>query len=289
VEEVARMRACAARAGHERRRIIDRVTQAERIQVYLRTTAAAFYEAVRVPPFTAFFSPTDPLPYLNYAIPDEPAGGNLSGPLGRLRETFHARGRLPRFEYVAGFAPGLAASLDAAGFEVELDAPLMICPPRELVHPPPVPGLEIVPAATDPRAAITVGSRSFGSPDAPEATDEEVEGWISRRSASEGVALLGLLDGEAVAIASATPPRDGLSEVAGVGVVEHARRRGVGSAMTAAAARGGAARGAELLFLSPGSDAAQSIYARIGFRPAERTLYYVDPAGRLDGLPTVRR
>jgi ribosomal protein S18 acetylase RimI-like enzyme len=254
------------------------VTRAERIQAYLRTTAASFYEAVSLPPFTAFFNPTDPLPYLNYAIPDEPAGGDLTESLARLRETFRSRDRLPRFEYVAGFAPGLAASLDAAGFEVELDAPLMACPPGDLVDPPVVSGLEIVPATSDPRAAITVGNRSFGSPDAPEANDEDVERWISRRSASAGVSLLGLLDGEPVAIASATPPLDGLSEVAGVGVVEHARKRGIGSAMTAAAARGGAAGGAELLFLSPGSEAAQSIYARVGFRPAERTLYYVDPA-----------
>jgi ribosomal protein S18 acetylase RimI-like enzyme len=254
------------------------VTQAEHIQAYLRATAAAFYEAVPISPFTAFFNPTDPLPYLNYAIPDEPAAGDLTEPLSRLRETFRSRGRLPRFEYVAGFAPDLAASLDGAGFEVELDAPLMTCPPDELVDPPAVRGLEIVPATSNPRAAITVGNRSFGSPNAPEATDEDVEGWISRRSAADGVSLLGLLDGEAVAIASATPPLDGLSEVAGVGVVEHARKRGIGSAMTAAAARGGAARGAELLFLSPGSEAAQSIYSRVGFRPAERTLYYVDPA-----------
>jgi ribosomal protein S18 acetylase RimI-like enzyme len=254
------------------------VTQAERIQAYLRATAAAFYDAVAVPPFTAFLSPTDPLPYLNYAIPDEPAGGDLSEPLGRLREAFRSRGRLPRFEYVAGFAPDLATSLDAAGFEVELDAPLMTCPSGGIVDASPVPGLEIVEAAGDPRAAITVGNRSFGAPDAPGATDEDVEGWIARRSAAHGVALLGVLDGEPVAIASATPPLDGLSEVAGVGVVEHARNRGIGSVMTAAAARGGAARGAELLFLSPGSEAAQSIYRRVGFRPAERTLYYADPA-----------
>jgi ribosomal protein S18 acetylase RimI-like enzyme len=257
---------------------MERMTQAERIQAYLRATAAAFYEAVPVPPFTAFFSATDPLRYLNYAIPDEPAGGDLTEPLELLRATFRSRGRLPRFEYVAGFSPDLAASLDAAGFEVELDAPLMTCPPAELVDPPAVPELEIVPATSDPRAAITVGNRSFGSPDAPEATDDEVEGWIARRSATDGASLLGLLDGEPVAIASATPPLDGLSEVAGVGVVEQARNRGIGSAMTAAAARGGAARGAELLFLSPGSEAAQSIYRRVGFRPAERTLYYVDPA-----------
>jgi ribosomal protein S18 acetylase RimI-like enzyme len=265
--------------AHPRERpttMIDSMTLAERIQAYLRTTASGFYDAVPVPPFTAFFSPTDPLRYLNYAIPDEPAGGDLREPLERLREAFHARGRIARFEYVEGFAPGLAASLDSAGFEVELNAPLMTCPAGELVDPPAVPELTVVPAAGDPRAAITVGNRSFGSADAPEATDADVEAWIGRRSAALGVSLLGLLDGEPVAIASATPPLDGLSEVAGVGVVAHARIRGIGAAMTAAAAQGAAALGAELLFLSPGSDGAQSVYARIGFRPAETSLYYVD-------------
>ena len=91
------------------------------------------------------------------------------------------------------------------------------------------------------------------------------------------MSLLGLLDGEPVAIASATPPLDGLSGVTGVGVLEHARNRGIGRAMTAAAAHGAGALGAELVFFSPGSEDAQSVYTRVGFLPAETTLYYADP------------
>jgi ribosomal protein S18 acetylase RimI-like enzyme len=110
-----------------------------------------------------------------------------------------------------------------------------------------VPGLEIVPATRDVRAFLTVGQRAFGAGDEPEATDAGGEDWRARRPGS-GSSLLGLLDGEPVAVAPATPPRDGLSEVAGIGVLEHARRRGIGGAMTAAAAR-----------------------------PAETSLYYADP------------
>jgi ribosomal protein S18 acetylase RimI-like enzyme len=252
------------------------VTQADRIQAYLRTTAIGFYEAVRVPPFTAVFHPRDALRYLNYALPDEPVGGDLRRPLDRLRDAFRERGRLPRLEYVEGFAPGLASALEAAGFELELCAPLMTCPARELVEPTGVGGLRIVSAADDPGAAITVGRRAFGDGDEPGASLEEAAAWLER-PAREATSLLGLLDGEPVAIASATPPLDGLSEVAGVGVLAHARRRGIGAAMTAAAARTAARRGAKLLFLSPGSDAAQSVYARVGFRPAETSLYYADP------------
>jgi ribosomal protein S18 acetylase RimI-like enzyme len=78
-------------------------------------------------------------------------------------------------------------------------------------------------------------------------------------------------------VSAATPPRDGLSEVAGIGVLEHARGGGIGAAMTAAAALDAATKGAELVFLAPGSEAAQSVYTRVGFRPAETSLYYADP------------
>ena len=249
--------------------------QAERIQAYLRETASGFYESVPLPPFTCFFHPRDPLRFLNYAIPDEPAGGDLRGPLERLRAAFRERERLPRFEYVEGFAPALAASLEQAGFELELRAPLMTCPAAEIAEPPRIDGLEIVPAAQDWRAYLTVGRRAFGSGDEPEAPDEEVE---ERRERGDGdSAVLGLLDGEPVAVAAATPPLDGLSEVAGVGVLSHARKRGIGGAVTVAAARDAAAKGAQLVFLGPGSDAAQSVYERVGFRPgAETFLFYAD-------------
>jgi ribosomal protein S18 acetylase RimI-like enzyme len=252
------------------------VSEAEWIQAYLRETARGFYDAVTVPPFIAFFHPRDPLRYLNYAIPDEPAGGDLREPLERLRATFREHDRLPRFEYVEGFAPALAASLGQAGFELELRAPLMTCPAEAIAEPSAVPGLEIVPASHDVRAYLTVGRRAFGAGDEPDASDEEVDAWRARRR-PDGLALLGLLDGQPVAVAAATPPLDGLSEVAGIGVLEHVRGRGIGAAMTAAAALAAVAGGAELTFLSPGSDGARSVYERVGFRPAETSLHYADP------------
>jgi GNAT superfamily N-acetyltransferase len=249
--------------------------QAERLQAYLRATAGGFYEAVSVPPFTCFFHPRDRLRYFNYAIPDEPAG-DLHEALELLRAAFRERDRLPRFEYVEGFAPELPAALDGAGFELELRAPLMTVPTAEVAEPALPAGLEIVQASTDVRAYLTVGRRAFGAGDEPEASDEEVEERQARQGA--GTALLGLLHGEPVAVSAATPPLDGLTEVAGVGVLERARGRGLGGAMTAAAARDAGTKGAELAFLAPGSEAAQSVYLRVGFRPAEVSLYYADPS-----------
>jgi len=245
----------------------------------MRETARGFYEAVRVAPFTCFFHPSDELRYFNYAIPDEPAARDLGEALDRLRAAFRERNRLPRFEYVEGFAPELGAALEHARFALELRAPLMTVATDEVADPSLPPGFEIVAASTDVRAYLTVGRRAFGTGDEPEASDEEVAARRARRARRHvGTALLGLLDGEPVAVSAATPPRDGLTEVAGVGVVEHARGRGLGGAMTAAAARDAANRGAELAFLAPGSDTAQSVYTRVGFRPAEVALYYADPA-----------
>jgi ribosomal protein S18 acetylase RimI-like enzyme len=252
------------------------VGEASRIQSYLRETARGSLEPVAVPPFTAFFHPNDPLRYFNYAIPDEPVGGDLVAPLAALRVAFLDRDRLPRLEYVAEFAPGLAAALDEVGFEVELDTPLMTCPAERIAEPPAVAGLEIVQAVDDPRTYLTVQRRGFGGDDKPEATDQQVEDWISRRR-DGGTSLLGILDGRPVGVSAATPPVDGLSEVTSIAVLAAARRLGVGAAMTAAASRGAAGHGATLLFLSPATDGSRSVYERVGFVPALTTLYYADP------------
>jgi len=250
------------------------VSEAARIQAYMRQNVGRYNQAVPVPPFTCFFHARDPLRYHNYAIPDEPVRGDPDDALDRLRTEFRDRDRLPRFEYIEAFAPGLADALERAGFELELRAPLMTCAAAKVAPPPEIPGLRIVTAAEDWRAYLTVGKRAFG--EAAEASDVEVEERAARSDG--GTALLGLLDGEPVAVGAATPTVDGLSEVAGIGVLDGARRRGIGGALTVAAARDAAAKGAELLFLAPGSEDAQSVYERVGFRPgAETALYYSDP------------
>ncbi len=50
------------------------------------------YEALSIPPFTLFFHPSDPLPYFNYAIPDEPVSAGLAPALRAVREAFKKRG-----------------------------------------------------------------------------------------------------------------------------------------------------------------------------------------------------
>ena len=252
---------------------------AERIQAYLRETARRAYDAVPVPPFTAFFHPGDGLVYFNYAIPDTPAGGDLAGPLARLRAEFAARARTPRFEFVEGVAPELSASLRAAGFLEELRTPLMTCAPRELLAARGVTGLriEVITEAAPielVQNSMTIARRAFGSGSEEPASREEAED--TRRRFAESRTLVGRLDGEPIAVATAVATHDGLSEVAGVAVLAEFRRRGIGSAMTAAAAGAAFAAGAELAFLTPGDEGAERIYERAGFRRRETMLVYTE-------------
>lgn len=66
--------------------------------------------------------------------------------------------------------------------------------------------------------------------------------------------------------------------VAGVGVVPHARRRGIGAALSSWLVRRGFEAGAELAHLHPDTDEAARIYARLGFVEVDGFDIYLDNA-----------
>ncbi len=77
------------------------------------------------------------------------------------------------------------------------------------------------------------------------------------------------------------------AEVITLAVLPDARRRGIGAALVAAAAREAAARGATRLFLEVAEDnaPARALYARAGFVPVGRRKgYYARPAAAVDAL-----
>jgi GNAT superfamily N-acetyltransferase len=118
---------------------------------------------------------------------------------------------------------------------------------------PPVPGLEIGPArdrdeflvvfGTDLAALVT--PRVFAHPSA--------------------LHLVGRLDGRPVACARVHFAA-GTAYVSGIGVASAYRGNGIGSAISAAAARHGLARNARLVWLTAAEDV-RPLYTRLGFRP----------------------
>ena len=204
------------------------------------------------------------------------------------------------FEWVHETTPDLLAVARSAGLEVLL-APLMILEPSRL---PPVEDLSAVPVRLlDPAAAtfdadlaarravaqvafaadaaVASGLLPLTGPGAggpfvaagpqardtvPPPTPDEVA--TERRRAASGRITSAIAGTPAEgALSSGVLQRVGdVAEIAGLGTLPSARRRGLGAAVTAARARHALATGAVLGLLSAGSDDVARLYARLGFR-----------------------
>jgi GNAT superfamily N-acetyltransferase len=254
----------------------------ERLQAQMRSVARRQYEAVAVPPFTLFFHPTDPLPFFNYAIPDDATAGTaeLSGPLARLASEFRERRRLPRFEFVETSAPRLAEALERNGYLKETRAQLMICARGDERAAPDVPGVEVErldASSPDPLFALflEVQRRAFGIPSPRAASLEDVAAL--RQTLGGGLALLARHGGQAVATAMIQPSEDGLAELVGVATLEAFRKRGIGGLLSSEAVRAAFAGSTTLAFLSAADARAGRVYEAVGFVARGHMLFYRDP------------
>ena len=251
-----------------------------RIQSYFRHAARRQYEAVVLAPFTLFFHPTDPLEWLNYAIPDAGPTYDVAPVAAELRSAFAARQRVPRIEFVEAFAPSLAASLLAEGFVERARPLLMTLVASDLREPPPVPGLTLellTPRSPleSARSFVSVQRRAFGMAGSGPVSEADAS-WLVT-SLGDGRAFLGRLDGQPVATGLFTHPLDGLTEIAGVATLEPLRRRGIGAAVTHALAALAVARGASAVLLSAADGRAGRVYGSVGFRPAGHVFVFGDP------------
>lgn len=261
-----------------------------RIQAHMRSVARQQYDAVPVPPFTLFFHPSDPLPYLNYAIPDvaDAAATAPGAPLARLRAEFLARGRTPRFEFVEAEFPSLAGTLVASGFTIEARPVLMLATPESRRTPPEVPGLGIETlTAASPldafREFLLVQRRAFSLGTTTAVSDEDAR-WL-RNGLGGGRCFVGRLGGRAVAVSMVLDPRDGLTEVVGVCTLETHRGRGLGGALTAAALEFALSGPASAVFLSAADARAGRVYEAAGFSAFGNTLFAIAEDGKGPAAP----
>jgi ribosomal protein S18 acetylase RimI-like enzyme len=243
------------------------VNTAERVQASIRAVNASERDAVVAGPFTLYRHLGSNHPYLNYAVPD--VGAREWTGIDELRDAFAAHGLRPRLEFVAECAPGLDAALAAAGFEVEARIPVMTCRADALREVPTPAGVTIarVSGIADVRAYMEVMAEAFGG---PPPTDAEVE-----RSGAPARGLLACVEGVPAGTAARSAVAEGVSELAGIGVRERFRRRGIAAALTAAGSAAAFAEGAELCFLTPGDDGAERVYARSGFARAGTTMVHM--------------
>jgi GNAT superfamily N-acetyltransferase len=224
-------------------------------------------------PLRLFISQDVPWPY--YA---RPAGGDVTADDVRaVRRRQWELGVPEAFEWVVELAPTLGPALRETGLEVE-ELPLMA-----LEKPLEAPAVDARLRRLEPDDPALAASRAvadiaFGAPGTerggagPAERDASVGRFpevrlaaVRERMAAGLTVTIVAEDADGVLAVGSHQPVGGVTEVVGVGTLPSARRRGLGAAVTAALvadARGG---GAEIVFLSAGSDAIARVYGRLGF------------------------
>ncbi len=243
-----------------------------RIQDAIRKEAPRGRETERIGPFLATFDPTSVSPYLNYAVPDDGAEPTRED-VDALVAAYEARERSPRLEYIPLVAPAVEPTLLDAGFAVEGRLPLMTCGPEEARIAVPD-GIELLAPSTpdEYRGAAEVQWEAY---EEPEAMPDDAGDRLRRTAENGGVVVLArsVTTKEAAGAGICTAPQDGVTELAGIGVRESYRRRGIAPAMTGWLAKEAYAKGMSLVFLMARGEAEARIYERAGFVRRSEVLH----------------
>lgn len=239
--------------------------------VYIRANAVVGREAIRIGAFTLTFTIDNDSPYLSYAIPDEDAEPRAHD-IAMLIEAYRTRSRVPRVEFFPDLAPEVWPALQAAGFTLDDELPLMTCTTRTLSDEPVSAGVTVRAPETDADflAAAQVQHEAYG--ESRPADDADVT-HLRDLVGIGGIVALAERDGHPAGAGICDVIHDGYGELAGVGVRAPDRRHGVGTAVTWWLTRKALAAGARTAFLTPATAAEERIYARLGYRGFARQIH----------------
>jgi N-acetylglutamate synthase-like GNAT family acetyltransferase len=185
-------------------------------------------------------------------------------------------------EWVAETTPSLLGAARAAGLQV-LEAPLMVLGDGRWRTPEAQPGVVVRrlepddPALAAAQGVVRVAFAHAGT--APGEAGAAERDAAAAEQAAEELARVGERmrrgltatvvaedrDGRGVLAAGSHQPVEGVTEIVGVGTLPSVRRRGLGALVTAHLAADARERGAELVFLSAGSEEIARVYGRLGF------------------------
>lgn len=237
-----------------------------RIQEYLRFAAGHDRIVERIGPFLATFTHHNDNPFLNYAIPDDHAAPSPDDVIA-LIAAYERRKRRPRLEYIATLAPAVEDALMSAGFVAEGRLPLMVCSPGSAQQTPAPDGIEFVVPATDDELLDTLMAQdeAYGNPNPDR--DSEAATRLRSNMADGMIVVLARVAStwEPAGGGVCTVPKAGVTEIAGIGVREKFRRRGVAGALTSRLLAEAFNAGITLAFLMAAGEGEARIYARAGF------------------------
>jgi GNAT superfamily N-acetyltransferase len=229
--------------------------------------------------FALFVKEGDGWPY--YARPalgrdGIPGADDIAAVRARQREL----GVAEAFEWIDEVTPGLLVTARAAGLNV-LEAPLMVLGDGRWRTPEAPTGVEVrMLEPDDPAlaAALAVPHVAFGAPGTQpgaagiaerDAEAVRTAGEVERigrriRQGLTHMAVAELESGGPVCSGSHQPVGD-VTEIVGIGTLPAARRQGLGALVTGRLVQDARERGADLVFLSAGSEDIARVYGRLGF------------------------
>ncbi len=250
----------------------------ERLERYYDAVPRAMARTEEIGPFTLFVS-TGRWPY--YARPRLGAADRFEiADVDRVRQRQRELGVPEAFEWVDEKTHGLLPIIQKSGLDVH-ECPLMILYWDEAPAAPAVSGARIRALTPDDTALAAatavavvafdaggahVGDAGIAERSAIAARTAEADLARQRRRIADGrtITVVAEDDSGPIAVGSHQPVGD-ITEIVGVATLPVARRRGLAAAVTAALAADAGARGADIVFLSAGSEEVARIYERIGF------------------------
>lgn len=249
-----------------------------RLERYYDTAPRAGATVEDVGPFTLFVS-TGSFPF--YGRPRLGQTGAITrADVEALVARQRAVGQPEAIEWVVETTPTLSAPAREAGLVV-LELPLLVLDRSSALEVPTEGTVRLV-RSDDPdlERIMAVAMVSFGHAGTatgvagPRERDDLAtsstadRARLRERLASGQVVMAVAEDRDGPVASGAHQPLDGVTEIVGVATLPSARRRGLGSAVTAKLVEDAVARGLDLVFLSAASDEVARIYERLGFRRA---------------------
>jgi ribosomal protein S18 acetylase RimI-like enzyme len=255
----------------------------DRLERYYDSVPRTAARAEDFGPLTLFVREATGWPY--YARPTL----GWTGPTATAEDVERVRARqrelcVPEaFEWVAEVTPGLREAVEATGLRVHAH-PLMIRD-ADTPLPEPHPLVRVLnPEDASLAGALAVPHVAFAAPGTAvgEAGPAELAAEITARAGELPAAadrvragrtvLAAAVDNGVVVCSGMHLPVGPVSEIAGVGTLPTARRRGLAYGVTAALVADARERGVDTVFLSAGDEDVARMYGRLGFRPVATAL-----------------
>ncbi|GAA4539030.1 GNAT family N-acetyltransferase [Amycolatopsis samaneae] len=243
------------------------------VQSYIRTMAARGRETERIGPFLATYSTHTGHPMLNYAVPDDGAVPTTAE-VDALTAAYRRRELTPRLEFLTEVVPATEVVLRERGYALERRIPLMTCAPEDAVAWPCPEDLTLLAPGSDVEFLAMINAQREAYDQHDPAGDEDIAS-LRDLVGRGGLAVLAVhtATGDPVGGGVGTELLDATTEIAGIGVRERYRRRGVAAAITSWLTAEAHQRGGKTVFLTPAGEPEERIYARIGYRRAAECVH----------------